>query len=107
MKLYTKGQVLLAFARRLTVKCIFATALLSASAMLVYANTLYSYGCRDGYCAFLSCGSSAGNYWANCPPGGGPCAICDTSPCQETADEQCALKSGGGEGGPAPIQSAQ
>ena len=100
----SKRQAVLAFARKLTVKLVFAAVLLSTSAMLIYANAVYSWDCDNGYCVFLSCGSTAGNYWAKCPPGGGPCEICNTTACQETADYQCGKKSSGG--GPAPVESA-
>lgn len=53
-------------------------------------------GCdgRGGETFWLSCGSSAGNYFALCPAGGGPCTITDAR-AQPEADLMCARQSGG------------
>lgn len=91
MKESTKKPILVAIARKLALRVFLITALLAGSVSAVYA-ALYNWGCHDGYCYYLSCGSSAGNYWARCPQNcqSCPCEPCDTGPCQTTADEQCA-----------------
>lgn len=50
-------------------------------------------GCdgSGGETFWLSCGSSAGNYFALCPAGGGPCTITD-SRAQPEADMMCAQR---------------
>jgi hypothetical protein len=92
----TKNRIVLRIARRLALRLLLVAALLSAS-VAVYGQAVgYWYGpVGDGGNAFLWCGTSAGNFWTRCPscPAGQscPCEACDTGPCQETADEQCAL----------------
>jgi hypothetical protein len=92
----TKKRIVRGIARRLALRVFLVAALLSASVAVYSQGTGYWYGTlSDGSNAFLWCGTSAGNFWTKCPvcPAGQSCScdVCDTGPCQDTADEQCAL----------------
>lgn len=89
----TKNLMVRGIARRLVLKLFLVVALLSASAT-AYGTVYFWEAMDDGSNMFLSCGSTAGNYWARCPDqdlgcSNCPCDICDTSHCQEMADAQC------------------
>lgn len=62
-------------------------ALVTSAATATYA-VIFPIESGDGYSYWLSCGSSAGNYFYKCDSDG--CVACDT--CGEQADEQCALR---------------
>ena len=66
-----------------------AAILLTASSTVTYANSVYylmpAFG---GGTLWLSCGSSAGNYIALCPAGGGECTV-DQGTAQQEADQMC------------------
>lgn len=94
----TRKRIILSIARKLTVKLILITALLSAS-VAVYAQGRYWGKLQNGDTVWLWC-SPAGNHWTvcatgTCPTGQScPCYECPTSDCQQSADHWCA--SGGG-----------
>lgn len=91
--------------RRFAVTLAFVLLMLVVStASTVQASLICLSGCdgRGGETFWLSCGSSAGNFFALCPAGGGPCTITDTR-AQPEADMLCAQQGGGG-GGIAPVQ---
>lgn len=94
MKEPKRKAIVFMIVKRLAPKLFLIAALLSASGA-VYAES-YWLGGWGGYNFFLSCGSSAGNYYFRCPecPAGQscPCEPCDTAPCQESADDQCAMR---------------
>lgn len=77
--------------------------LVASMASTVQASLTCLSGCdgRGGETFWLSCGSSAGNYFALCPANGGPCTITDQR-AQPEADMLCAQQAGGGGNGPAP-----
>lgn len=60
----------------------------AASVSVVFAE-IYYIGGSAGETFWLSCGSSAGNYVALCPAGGGPCTV-DQGFAQEEANRLCA-----------------
>lgn len=90
--------------RRFPVALVLVLLMLVASmAATAQATVTCLSGCdgRTGESFWLSCGSSAGNYFALCPVNGGPCTISDAR-AQPEADMLCAQQaSGGGGGGPA------
>ena len=79
-------------AKKLILRLLVLVALLSGTAV-VYAE-IYPMGGSGGYTYWLSCGSSAGNYYYRCYNDGNNnvCVACDTGPCQESADLQCAMR---------------
>lgn len=83
--------------RFITVLTVVVVTLLASAAGTVNASLTCLSGCdgRGGETFWLSCGSSAGNYFALCPAGGGPCTITDAR-AQPEADMLCAQQSGGG-----------
>lgn len=86
-------------AKKLMLRLVVLVALLSGTVAVVHAEIYYIQG-GGGYTWWLSCGSSAGNYYYRCYNNGSTnvCEACDTGPCQEGADQQCANR------GHAPIQ---
>ncbi|HLM55535.1 MAG TPA: hypothetical protein VK422_05360 [Pyrinomonadaceae bacterium] len=56
--------------------------------------------CSGGYCYFLSCGSSAGNYYMKCSQTTGICDDCEENVCNESADYQCQLRGHTKDAGP-------
>lgn len=66
-----------------------AAAIVYSAATAVYADVYPMGDCRNGYCYFLSCGSSAGNYYYKCDQSTGVCDDCDTSACTDSANYQC------------------
>lgn len=71
-----------------------ALAVTLVATVIVHSQDRFTCHVQDsgGYSFWLSCGSSAGNFWYRCD-GQGNCDDCDTEPCQETADQWC--ESGG------------
>ena len=97
MKEPKRKRIVLVIARKLALKLFLVMALLSAS-VAVYADQGYFFGyLGNGDTAWLWC-TSSGNFWSrcdtgSCPPGQNcPCHECDTGPCQDTADQQCAMR---------------
>lgn len=64
-------------------------ALVASSAVAVYAD-IYWMQTSGGYTFWLSCGSSAGNYYYKCD-GQGNCDDCETQACTDSANDQCAM----------------
>lgn len=66
-----------------------------STSVAVNASSLYCLGnnCNGNYgeTFWLSCGSSAGNYFAVCPADGGTCTV-EQGFAQEEADYECALR---------------
>jgi hypothetical protein len=79
-----------AMAKRLFIASALSVALVFTA--IAYAQDRYSCSVDTGgggyYNYWLSCGSSAGNFWYRCD-GAGNCDDCDTQACQDTADYQC------------------
>ena len=73
------------------VVAVFAAVFSLATA--VYASSIYPIGqCGNGYCYFLSCGSSAGNYYMKCNQATGVCDDRETDACNGSANEQCEMR---------------
>jgi len=93
-----------------SIKRLFLTtviaALLVTTATVAYASSIYHMRTDEitGETFWLSCGSSAGNYFALCPPGGGTCTV-DQGAAQQEANYQCARRGHGG--GPAVEEGPQ
>ena len=74
LKPLTKKLRLTAFA------AVVGLVLMASTAIAVRAEIYCLSGCdgSGGETFWLSCGSSAGNYFALCPAGGGPCTVTDS-----------------------------
>jgi hypothetical protein len=77
-------------------KRLFLTAVIAAlfvtTATIAYANAVYHVRTdASGETFWLSCGSSAGNYFALCPADGGVCTV-DQGYTQQEADYQCSQR---------------
>ncbi len=86
LKQLTKKFRLAAFA------AIMALVFTASAAIAVRADVYCLQNCSGGQYGetfWLSCGSSAGNYFALCPADGGPCTISDERT-QPEADSECA-----------------
>jgi len=71
---------------------VVATLFLATTAVVVRASVYClqnCYGGGYGETFWVSCGSSAGNYFALCPADGGPCTV-DQGFTQQEADAECA-----------------
>lgn len=71
-----------------------AIVFMASTAIVVRASWIYCLqNCNGGYgeTFWLSCGSSAGNYFALCPADGGPCTV-DQGTAQQEADAECARR---------------
>lgn len=84
LKLLVKRLHLAAYVAALAV--VFA----ASSAVAVRADLFY-ISSNYGETLWLSCGSSAGNYYAYCPENGGSCWV-DQGAAQEEADAECAKR---------------
>jgi hypothetical protein len=77
---------------RLTIAvAVLAFAVVASTSIVVQASTLICRsGCdgSGGETLWLSCGSSAGNYFALCPAGGGTCTV-DQGLAQQEANDLC------------------
>lgn len=66
-----------------------------STSIAVHASNIYCLGsnCHGGYgeTFWLSCGSSAGNYFAVCPADGGACTV-EQGFAQQEADAECARR---------------
>ncbi|HEY8204571.1 MAG TPA: hypothetical protein VIF81_07585 [Pyrinomonadaceae bacterium] len=82
--------VAIAIAKKLGLRIVALLTLIAATVVVCAAATYYM-GDGGGWTYWLSCGSSAGNFYYKCD-GGGNCQACDTGPCQESADEQCGMR---------------
>jgi uncharacterized membrane protein YphA (DoxX/SURF4 family) len=71
-----------------------AIVFMASTALVVNASWIYCLqNCSGGYgeTFWLSCGSSAGNYFALCPAEGGACTV-DQGTAQQEADYECAQR---------------
>lgn len=84
LKLLVKRLHLAAYVAALAV--VFA----ASSAVAVHA-AVFHISTNYGETLWLSCGSSAGNYFAYCPANGGTCWV-DQGIAQQEADAECALR---------------
>ena len=93
----TRNRIVFGIARRLALKVFLVAAMVTATVAVHAQGTGYWLGgIGGGWNAFLWCGTSAGNFFTKCPPcppgQSCPCEACDTSLCDEIADEQCAMR---------------
>lgn len=88
MRKQTKGKFRVLKSRNLFIVAVLLVAI-AAFASAVSASTIYFITESYGETYWLSCGSSAGNYVALCPAGGGECTV-DQGTAQQEADRMCA-----------------
>lgn len=73
---------------------VIALVVAASTSIAVHASNIYCLqNCNGGYgeTFWLSCGSSAGNYFALCPATGGACTV-DQGTAQQEADYECAIR---------------